>query len=167
MHSGVVTGFLIRAPRQDEAAVIADLHLRTWAEAYADKFPPSAWGEESRVNRLAMWESICSRPGPDMRVAVAEAEGELIGFAGVGRNMDEPPSRDRQIWFIYLLARRQGSGAGQALLDEVLGEAPASLWVLEDNPRAKSFYARNGFAEDGTRQSTGYADSGDEIRMVR
>ena len=162
-----MTKFIIRAPRPDEAAAIADLHLRTWAEVYADKFPPSAWGEEARANRLAMWESICSKPTPAFHVAVAESDGELIGFAGAGRNLDEPPPRERQLWFIYLLARTQGSGAGQALLDEVLGNARASLWVLEGNPRARSFYVRNGSAADGIRQPTGYADSGDEIRMVR
>ena len=166
-HSGGVTEFNIRIPRPDEAAAIADLHLRTWAEAYAVTFPPSAWGDDALVNRLAQWESSCANPTPDFHAVVAESEGELIGFAGAGRNMDKPPPRGRQLRFIYLLAHMQGSGAGQALLDEVLGGDPASLWVLEDNPRARSFYVGNGFAHDGTRQPTGYADSGDEIRMVR
>ena len=98
---------------------------------------------------------------------VAESAGELMGFAGAGRSTDRPPPRGRQLRFIYLLAHMQGSGAGQALLDEVLGDDPASLWVLEDNLRARSFYVRNGFAYDGTRQPTGYADSVAEIRMVR
>lgn len=167
LQSDGVTGFLIRIPRPDEAAAIADLHLRTWAEVYAGRFPPSAWGEEARVDRLAQWKSICAKPTPDFHAVVAESEGELIGFAGAGRNTDRPPPRGRQLRFIYLLAHMQGSGAGQALLDEVLGDDPASLWVLEGNVRARSFYVRNGFAHDGTRQPTGYADSGDEIRMVR
>ncbi len=166
-HSCGVIGFEIRAPRPDEAEAIADLHLRTWSEAYEGKFPPSAWGIEARVQRLAMWESICREPGPRFRAAVVESSGELIGFAGVGQSMDEPPPREKQLWFIYLLERAHGSGAAQSLLDDVLGDDPASLWVLADNPRARAFYRRNGFREDGTSHPTGYADAGDEIRMLR
>jgi len=28
---------------------------------------------------------------------------------------------------------------------------PAQLWVLEENPRARRFYERNGFLADGAR----------------
>jgi GNAT superfamily N-acetyltransferase len=81
--------------------------------------------------------------------------------------VDDPPPRERQLWFIYLLASAQGSGAGQALLDDVLGDEPASLWVFEANPRARAFYAKNGFVPDGARQPSGFDGAPDEIRMVR
>lgn len=159
--------FRIRAPRPDEAEALADLHLRTWAETYADKFPPSAWGDEARANRLRMWHAICSAPRTDWRTAVAEIEGAVVGIAHTANDPDAPPLRERQLWFIYLLVSAQGSGAGQALLDEVLGDDSASLWVLEDNPRARAFYARNGFAPDGARQPSGFESGGDEIRLMR
>jgi GNAT superfamily N-acetyltransferase len=166
-QTSCVSNFRIRAPRTGEAKSIADLHLRTWIETYAGIFSPSALGEQARADKVAMWASICEAPRPDFQAAVVEVDGELVGFAGAGRNVDEPPPRPRQLWFIYLLAHAQGSGAGQALLEEVLGDNPASLWVLERNSRARSFYRRNGFIEDGTAQATGYANSGNEIRMVR
>ncbi len=159
--------FVIRPPRLDEAETIAELHLRTWEETYADVFPVSAWDVEARKARLKMWRAICTSPRPGDRFAVAERDGELVGFAGCGASTDAPPVRDRHLYFIYLLASEQGSGAGQALLDEVLGDAPASLWVLESNARAQAFYARNGFALDGYRQPTGFDTGGDEVRMVR
>ena len=114
-----------------------------------------------------MWTGLCQNPVPTTRVAVAELDGEAVGLAAAGASLDESPVRERQLWFIYLLASAQGSGAGQALLDEVLGAEPTSLWVLESNARARAFYARNGFVADGARQSTGFDDTPDEIRMVR
>ena len=51
-----------------------------------------------------------------------------------------------------------GSGAGTALLaagvEELRrqGYAEASLWVLEDNPRARRFYEREGWTLDGARK---------------
>ena len=50
---------------------------------------------------------------------------------------------------IYTLEWVHGRGAGQLLLDAVIGSKSAFLWVLADNPRAHAFYAKNGFALDG------------------
>ncbi len=157
--------YLIRPPRPDEAEVLAALHSRTWEETYGEFFPPRMWGEEALARRIQMWTELCADAGP--HTAVAEIDGELVGFAHVGASMDDPAPRDRQLWFIYLLQSAQGSGAGQVLLDEVLGDEPASLWVLEANPRARAFYARNGFVEDGARKPTGFERGGDELRMLR
>lgn len=158
---------IVRPPRPDEAEALTDLHLRTWEEAYRDQFPASAWGDGTREWRLRMWTQLCSEPREDQRIAVAERDGVLVGFAGTGPSQDDPPPRERQLWFVYVLASEYGSGVGQALLDEVLGEEAASLWVLEANPRAIAFYARNRFVPDGAWRPTGFDTGGDEIRMVR
>jgi hypothetical protein len=34
---------LVRPPGPHEAESLADLHLLTWQETYAEHFPPSAW----------------------------------------------------------------------------------------------------------------------------
>ena len=157
----------IRAPRPEDAAALAELHLETWAETYAGVFPESAWGEEARAGRIRRWSSICTAPRPGDSFAVAEQDGSLVGLAGAGASQDTPAPWERQLWFIYLLASEHGSGAGQGLLDAVLGKDPASLRVLEANARAVAFYARNGFVPDGPRKPSGYEGAGDEIRMVR
>lgn len=162
-----MSGYLIRSPRVGEAETIADVHLRTWEETYAGRFPPTAWNREARTSRIAMWEAICSSPREGDRFAVAELGREVVGFAGVGPSQDSPAPREKQLWFLYLLKSAHDTGGGQALLDEVLGDAPASLWVLDENPRAKAFYARNGFAPDGFQRPSGYDQAGDEIRMLR
>ena len=77
-----------------------------------------------------------------------QSDGRVIGIAGVGVSQDNPPPTRRQLFFLYLRASEHGSGAGQDLLDEVLGDESVSLWVLEDNPRARAFYIRNGLARE-------------------
>lgn len=67
---------------------------------------------------------------------------------------------------INLLSVMHGTGLGQALLDEALGEEDATLWVAEGNARAQSFYARNGFVPEGARKAHSGSDA-PEIRMVR
>jgi GNAT superfamily N-acetyltransferase len=103
-------------------------------------------------------------------VTVAECADEIIGFAivGAGRRIgDHEPVRERELFSLYALAAHHGGGAGQALLEAVLpAGAPAQLWVAEENPRARRFYARNGFAPDGAR----FRDEGldlAEVRLVR
>jgi ribosomal protein S18 acetylase RimI-like enzyme len=68
---------------------------------------------------------------------------ELRAAAAATAEPDAP--RDRELLSIYVLSKAYGSGAGQALLDAALGDRPACLWVAAQNPRAQSFYRRNGF----------------------
>ena len=73
-----------------------------------------------------------------------------------------------ELRWIYTLERVHGSGAGQLLLDAVVGREAAYLWVLEDNPRAQAFYARNGFALDGAAKAMPQEwHRLPEVRMVR
>jgi GNAT superfamily N-acetyltransferase len=81
------------------------------------------------------------------RVLLAEEDGEPLGVAAV-----EP------CWLagFYLVPERWGSGLADLLHAEAvaalraLGCSRARLWVLEDNPRARRFYERHGWSEDGS-----------------
>ncbi len=100
---------------------------------------------------------------------VAEVGGDIVGFAASGRPPDgDAPPDCRRLYAIYLLAAHYGSGAGQALLDAALGRAAASLWILEDNPRARAFYERNGFRADGAaKDDDSWGEPIRELRLVR
>ena len=77
----------------------------------------------------------------------------LVGWAGSARADDPAAIRPEVLNGIYLLAAHHGSGAAQELLEAVLGDRPASLAVAVDNPRAQAFYRRNGFRDEGTRET--------------
>jgi GNAT superfamily N-acetyltransferase len=68
------------------------------------------------------------------------------------------PSRDRapggELYAIYVDPDSWSTGVGRALIaraEERLAEEydEATLWVLDDNPRARRFYERAGWAPDG------------------
>lgn len=162
--------FIVRAPQAQDAAAIAALHVSTWREAYSHLLPDDYFSERYVDARHRMWQQVLSDPRDDIVVRLAERDGALIGFAWVGPALgadDEPPPRERQLYAIYVAAAQYGTGAGQALLDETLGAAPAMLWVAKENPRAIAFYARNGFQFDGVEQIDPHAPMITDARMVR
>ncbi len=162
--------FTVRAPEPADAREIADLHVATWRETYTHLLPDGFFDDEFVQGRQRMWQHIVAEPRDDLIARVAEQEGRIIGFAvsghPIGPLADEAP-RDRQLYMLYLSAAHHGAGAGQALLDAVLGDDPAVLWVAKDNPRAIAFYRRNRFEFDGVEQADGAAPRIIDARMVR
>lgn len=162
--------FTIREPQPHDAATIADLHVATWKEAYAHLLSDDYFSEEYVEGRHRMWHDLLARTRDDMTVRVAERDGSIIGFALTGSSSgpeaDEAP-RDRMLHAIYVLSAHYGTGAGQALLDAALGDAPAMLWVAKENPRAIAFYLRNGFQFDGVEQTDPHTPMITEARMLR
>lgn len=87
--------------------------------------------------------------------------------AGPMPSMASPPARNLQLYTIYLLTAAHGTGLGQSMIEAVVGDAPAQLWVLRANDRAIAFYKRNGFAADGVEFTDSAEPNRAEIRMVR
>lgn len=163
-------GFTVREAALGDARAIADLHVATWKEAYSHLLPGDYFSEQYVEGRHRMWDHVLTHPRDDMTVHVADADGEIVGFAWVGPGEgldDEEPPRDRLLFAIYVLAAHYGAGAGQSLLDAALGDEPAMLWVAKENPRATAFYLRNGFRFDGVEQIDPQAPLITDARMVR
>jgi GNAT superfamily N-acetyltransferase len=148
-----------------DAEAGATLHMACWREAYTPYADPVLLDQRlaSSDRFVAAWrEQLVDGPP---RV-LAEADGELVGFSVAGLNRDPDAPAVTELYAIYTRAAWWGTGLGQLLWDAVRPEESCSLWVLEDNARARGFYARNGFVADGAREL--YDDLGTwEIRMVR
>jgi ribosomal protein S18 acetylase RimI-like enzyme len=142
----------IRAAAPDDARPIAEVQVRTWQGAYAHVFPAEVLAALDVEQRERMWTDLLT--DDSLGTFVAEEGGRIVGFVGVG------PSRDAdgegELYAIYVDPSAWGSVAGQALIDAArdwLSDryAEATLWVLEDNPRARRFYERNGWSVDSRR----------------
>jgi ribosomal protein S18 acetylase RimI-like enzyme len=162
---GTSHALTVRPADVRDADAIAVVHVQAWREAYAHLLPAEFLAALDVDARAARWRGIIAEP--DVDVLVATIGEQVVGWASAGPGRGERP-RDRELEGIYVLAGHHGSGAGQALLDAAIGTAPAFLWVADGNPRAESFYRRNGFERDGTVKHEPIGPRGlDAVRMVR
>ena len=122
---------------------------------------------------VASWTTALGRPGNRTRTAVAVTEdGSVVGMASAAPVLEES---DRlatgakwELFTVYVDPAWQGSGIARRLADSVLGDEPALLWALEDNPRAHAFFEKLGFVPDGAREELPPEwDGAYDIRMVR
>jgi GNAT superfamily N-acetyltransferase len=135
---------VIREARPDDAPVLAAIQRDASLAALAHIFPPELYAYPiDEVTRR--WEE--SLADDAVTVLVAQEDGVPTGVAGC-----------RSEWLdgLYVLPEWWSRGVGRALHDEVLerlrtdGCERCHLWVLDDNHRARRFYERLGWAENGT-----------------
>ena len=143
----------VRRATEDDAEGIARVHIETWQIAYAHAFPADALAALSGTldDRTERWR----RNTRTSDVFVAVDDGELIGFASCGPSRDEAGSGE--LYGLYAAPARWGTGAGRALIECVERELAeryetATLWVLDDNPRARRFYEAAGWRLDGAQK---------------
>lgn len=155
-----------------DAAAGAWCHLKCWQEAYGDLVDPVRLAEktgnpEERAGRWAgaieagMVRWLAFNPDPD-----ASVQDRVIGFSCPGSTRDEDAPTELELYSLYVRAKWWGSGLGSRLIDVAIGKDPAMLWVFEDNERAKAFYRKHGFVEDGAKVDEPFFGV-PEIRMVR
>lgn len=157
-------GVELRLATLDDAAAGARMHLACWREAYSGVVDADLLA--ARLENVETWEDAWREHvlhGPSRMLAVRD--GVPLGFAVAGPNRD-PELSSPELYALYVRFPWWGRGVGQALFDAVVEPGPCSLWVLEDNPRARAFYVRNGFRPDGARERDGWLDAW-ELRLTR
>lgn len=155
----------VRRASLDDVEDVGRVHYEAHVETYSGKFPGGVIESFPASSRAKMWTRFLNEDLGELWVA--EWEGRIVGFASTSSPREESPCRDLELGSIYLLASHHGSGLGQDLLDVALSGRQASLWVLDDNPRAHAFYARNGFSPDGMNKVDENFGGVREIRMIR
>ncbi|ONK12018.1 ribosomal protein S18-alanine N-acetyltransferase [Streptomyces sp. MP131-18] len=125
-------------------------------------FPQDAWSEAT------YWAELAQARGPGRRrlYLVAESDGTLVGYAGLGVAGDTG-----EVMTIGVTAGRQGAGLGARLLGALLGAAAGPftcrevlLEVRVDNRPARRLYQRFGFTRVGVRR--GYYQPGNHDALV-
>jgi GNAT superfamily N-acetyltransferase len=158
---------VIRPVEESDADSLGRVHATCWHETYDQLLSEAALAELRPQRLAAMWRRFTSQ-GPEYRQVAALVDGEIVGFAGSGpaRDADKPASKE--LYFMYLLDAYHGTGIGQQLFDAVVDPGPSYLWVAAVNPRAHSFYKRNGYVADGNEQvQEVLGEQLHEVRMVR
>ena len=149
----------VRRARRDDAHAIAQVHAETWQQAYEHVFGTERLATVSVDARAEQWERILSAGQTDVFVAEDDDDG-IVGFVSTGDSRDA--DAEVELYAIYVLPRAWGTEAGTALMRAAVAAMSARatgdavLWVLEDNPRARRFYEREGWALDGERKEDEY-----------
>ena len=167
MSTTDVADALIRPIRDSDVEDLGRVHATCWHETYDHLISKAALENLSPRRMAELWSRMATR-GEEYNQFAALVDGEIVGFVGSGPARDEEAPRERELYFIYLLAAYQGTGTGQSLFDAVLGDEPSYLWVASDNPRAHSFYRRNGYVADGADHVEVFlGENLHEVRLVR
>lgn len=158
----------IRPAVPADAAATARCQIACWRETYGPLADPErlATMTADEAGRIAFWAKIID-DSPAM-VRLADDNCVIVGFATCGPKLDpgDGVDLDRQLYALYTRQAYWGTGLGHRLLDTVLGDQDALLWVLGSNRRAVDFYRAHGFVADGAEMDE-YHFGGPEIRMVR
>ena len=138
---------VIRRAAVADAEAGARMHVQCWREAYAGIVPARALADftADEAAWVQRWRTQIEAGVPRF---LALRDGEVVGFAAAGPDR-EGVSVIPVLYAIYVRRSEYGTGLAQRLLDQSIGDGPATLWVLADNPRAVAFYTRNGFVPTG------------------
>jgi GNAT superfamily N-acetyltransferase len=134
---------VLRDARADEAPVLAAVQESASVAALAHVFPPERY-PYPREAIAARWARALDDPGA--HVVIAELERKTVGLACV-----------RAEWLdgLYVVPEQWGTEVAEMLHDRALelvrgfGSMRCHLWVLEENARARRFYERRGWRENG------------------
>lgn len=140
-----------------DGARLASMACRSFVETFGSRyaredlelFLDTAYGPNALLSEIA-------NPVIDFRIA--RCEGEIIAYAKLAalRAPAISPAPDAlELCQLYVLKPWQGAGVAAALMEWALATARSRrapeiyLTVFDDNPRAKRFYVRYGFADVG------------------
>jgi ribosomal protein S18 acetylase RimI-like enzyme len=155
----------IVSPLPDDAEEIGRLHVLVWQQAYAGLMPTAYLNGLDPVERGRMWRAGLTKEAARRAAGEAESDdvttrartraalhrptGAIVGIATAGPGRDPEPVLPVELWMINVESSHRGTGVAELLVDATLGDRPGYLWVLAGNERAKAFYRRLGFADDG------------------
>jgi RimJ/RimL family protein N-acetyltransferase len=146
---------VIRPARPEDAEDTARVHVDSWSAAYELRGPTL----EQRIDQHRRFPASF----------VAEVDGEIVGFVGVGSARD--PDAEGELYTIYVHPAHWGTGVGRELIQageerlRELGHRMVVLWVLDGNSRAQRFYEAAGWSADGERRTIEFV--GESIPEVR
>jgi GNAT superfamily N-acetyltransferase len=150
---------VIRTASDRDLVVLVDLEQAASSTGLAHIFGPDLPFPVDDV--LARWRVVLD--DPDVVTLLDEDESGPVGYAAYG---------DGWLRHFGYLPRCWGSGRADTLHDAVLaglsaqGAPAAYLWVLVENQRARSFYARRGWCETGVREREVFEPYPEKMQMI-
>ena len=131
---------MTRVSGRDEAEAHFRVQRAASLAGLAHIYPPERFPYPDEAIRRH-WRSFTGT------VLVAEREGEVVGVAGV---------EGEWLSGFYVLPDHWGSGVADELHDAAVELGVTRLWCLEENHRARRFYAKRGWELNGETRVVEY-----------
>ena len=138
-----------KVTENDDFEAIGDIYAQSWKSAYqgivAQEYLDALIGGQ--------WASVLCDRKYDSYVVLED--GKYIGTSVVGASRDEKLTGWGELITIYLLPEYFGRGYAEPLIHcavkalREMGCMNVYLWTLEENTRARRFYEKHGFCENG------------------
>jgi GNAT superfamily N-acetyltransferase len=150
----------IRPAVVDDAAAIAEMHVRSWQAGYRGLLPDDFLAGLSVDDRRRRWTERLGDPNGTVTVLVAEPDGHIRGFVSFGPSRDPgAPPEVGELIAIYVdpayWRHHLGSTLHQRAIEMLTAQGfrEATLWVLAGNERACAFYEQAGWVADGVTKT--------------
>jgi len=156
----------VRPAAVDDAPRMAEVHIAAWQHAYNGVVPEDYLAGLDLERLTGVWGRDLESPTNGVSSLVGEIDGQIEAIATVGPFRDKATDDDPsgELWMINCHPGALGTGVSTKLhlsaLDRLRsdGHHRAALWVVDQNPRARRFYEREGWTEDSARKEQDFGD---------
>lgn len=155
-----------------DAAELARIQVDSW-QAYGHIFSPDYMQRHNTFEtRFLFWMNVLTREGD--RTYLIRADGQNVGYITLGYpREDSAPVSALELTALYLKTEHIGRGYGAHVMRRIFTSVKAAgydrltLWVLQKNERAITFYRHFGFDFDGLEMTLPIPGAILEARMSK
>jgi ribosomal protein S18 acetylase RimI-like enzyme len=143
-------GVKIRRAAPADGPDIARIHVEAWRDSYATLLPVDYLARLDVKIEAARWERNAGITRRTENTLVADAEGEVVGYAIIGPARGRTIAPSGEIYALYVETDWREHGVGRALVEAAFeafrdrGLQHAVIWCLEGNFAARGFYQHCG-----------------------
>jgi ribosomal protein S18 acetylase RimI-like enzyme len=139
-----------------DAEALAELGAHTFTDTFGHLYQPDDLEIFLQNHSPENWDKELNDPAFEVRVA--ESDGKLVGYVKLGppHLPFEPRGEAAELRQLYVVEEMKGQGVAHALMDWVIDRARDKradnlyLSVFTENHRARRFYEKYGFEQEGT-----------------
>lgn len=154
---------VIRRAELADAEQLGALHSGCYGELYPGVLSPEILAELSPAMMTQLWTKFVSRGEPYVQF-VAEVEGTIVGFIGVGPGREPGYEEATELYFIFVHPAARRMGIGRQLLRTA---DPHYTWLWSSNRDAQMFYKKAKFYPDSVaREGAIFGTAIEELRFA-